>query len=75
MLPGRLPGFFRKHPDLADRLHKKEHASYLNTKCGDIEPSDPMRKQSDEASAQSTTLKRFSAAHGSRSVERFSGRT
>jgi hypothetical protein len=30
MLPGRLPRFFRQHLDLADRLHKKEFASYLN---------------------------------------------
>jgi CRP/FNR family transcriptional regulator, dissimilatory nitrate respiration regulator len=28
--PGRLRRFLRKHPELADRLHKKELASYLN---------------------------------------------
>jgi CRP-like cAMP-binding protein len=28
--PGRLQRFFRKHPELADRLPKKELASYLN---------------------------------------------
>jgi hypothetical protein len=28
--PGRLQRFFRKHPELADSLHKKEFASYLN---------------------------------------------
>jgi CRP-like cAMP-binding protein len=28
--PGRLQRFFRKHPELADRLSKKELASYLN---------------------------------------------
>jgi CRP-like cAMP-binding protein len=28
--PGRLRRFFRKHPELADRLPKKELASYLN---------------------------------------------
>ncbi|HEY9066169.1 MAG TPA: Crp/Fnr family transcriptional regulator [Burkholderiaceae bacterium] len=28
--PGRVQRFFRKHPDLADRIPKKELASYLN---------------------------------------------
>lgn len=28
--PGRLHRFFRKHPELADRLPKKELARYLN---------------------------------------------
>jgi CRP/FNR family transcriptional regulator, dissimilatory nitrate respiration regulator len=28
--PGRVRRFFRKHADLADRIPKKELASYLN---------------------------------------------
>ena len=58
------------------RSPAQERACELSqSKYEDIEPSDPTRKQSDQASGRSTTLIRFYAAYGSRSVERSSGRT